>query len=83
MGAFAAEGGCRSQDFGGHSYSILSIFELNEPSGCVNDDSDYDSDGPDYTCTLYYDNNPGSCGRYDTSTFFSNTFCCVCGGGNS
>ena len=55
---------------------------LDPATTCVNYDSDYDSGGPDYTCTLYYDNTPGDCGGYDTATFFSNTFCCICGGGD-
>lgn len=30
MGAFAADGGCGNTDFGGHSYSVLSVFEISE-----------------------------------------------------
>lgn len=33
------------------------------------------------TCTTWYDDNPTTCGQYDSATFISTTACCACGGG--
>jgi len=46
---------------------------------CTNDDTSGDSYGD--TCTEYYDNYPGGCGYYESSTFNSTSQCCACGGG--
>lgn len=53
-----------------------------EGDNCTDNDNGgllYDSYGDN--CAAWYDDYPGTCGSYDTSTFFANTMCCGCGGG--
>jgi hypothetical protein len=45
---------------------------------CTNDDSV--GDAYDDTCTEWYDQNPDTCGDYDTDTFVAADLCCACVG---
>ena len=49
-------------------------------ANCVNDGSTGDEDG--FTCSGYYDLNPGECGQYDTENFTASVQCCGCQVGN-
>ena len=47
--------------------------------GCIDADNgatDIYGDG-----CIYYNGNPGDCGRDDDNDFFANAMCCACGGG--
>ena len=46
--------------------------------GCANDDTLTDS--YDDTCSEWYDENPGTCGDYDSDTFIATDNCCACMG---